>query len=398
MQSAPLAKAVYDVDPRSGQPYPLWSDFRTRCPVAPTEGIDGLGRRSPYHVTTWSDVETVLRDGNTFSASINAELSGQVMGEFMLGMDGKEHRSYRNLVAGAFRASQLERWEKTLIHPMINGLLNTIAPKGRSDLVADVTSQYPVEVICGVVGVPLEDRSQFQRWSVAMTSGAVDTDGALAASRDMRGYLSSILEDRRANPGADLISDLLHAEIDGQRLSDEKIYGFLQLLLPAGAETTFRAMGNALVALLTVPGLLDRVLADRALLSTAIEETLRWETSVTEVVRITTRATELSGCPVPAGTALAVFNGSANHDEGHFSAPGIFDIDRPSQNHLAFGTGEHQCLGMHLARLELRIGLNAILDRLVNLRLDPDFPAPTIQGFSFRGPDEVHVLFDPSQG
>ena len=396
MRSGRCDVAVYDIDYRSGQPYPLWSDFRTSCPVAPTEGI-GFSDRTQYHVTTWADVETVLRDGDRFSASINAELSGQIMGEFMLGMDGKEHRSVRNLVAGAFRASQLERWENTLVRPMITRLLDAIAPTGRSDLVADVTSQYPVEVICGVVGVPLEDRSQFQRWSEDMTSGATETDTALAASLAMREYLSLIVEERRSNPTGDLISDLLNAEIDGRKLSDEKIYGFLQLLLPAGAETTFRAMGNALVALLTIPGLLDRVLADRALLSAAIEETLRWETSVTQVVRVATRATELSGCPIPAGTAIAVFNGSANHDETHFSRPEVFDLDRPTQNHLAFGTGEHQCLGMHLARLELRVGLNTILDRLVNLRLDPDYPTPTIKGFSFRGPDAVHVRFDPSK-
>lgn len=395
MQSARSDKAVYDVDPRSGQPYPLWSEFRTRCPVAPTEGVGGFGDRTQYHVTTWADVETVLRDGDRFSASINAELSGQIMGEFMLGMDGQEHRSVRNLVAGAFRASQLERWENTLVRPMIGRLLDAIAPNGRSDLVADVTSQYPVEVICGVVGVPLQDRSQFQRWSEDMTSGAVETETALAASLAMREYLGSIVEARRSNPTGDLISELLNAEIDGHKLSDEKIYGFLQLLLPAGAETTFRAMGNALVALLTIPALLDRVVADRALLSAAIEETLRWETSVTQVVRVATRATELSGCPIPAGAAIAVFNGSANHDETHFSKPEVFDLDRPTQNHLAFGTGEHQCLGMHLARLELRVGLNTILDRLVNLRLDPDYPAPTIHGFSFHGPDAVHVLFDP---
>jgi cytochrome P450 len=396
MEATPLDTAVYDIDQRSGQPYPLWAGFRASCPVSRAEGINSFTERPTYHVTTWADVETVLRDGDTFSASINAEQAGQFMGEFMLGLDGKEHRSYRNLVAAAFRASQLEKWEDTLIRPTITRLLDAIAQQGRADLVADVTSQYPLQVICGIVGVPLPDVAQFQRWAEDITIGSIQPEVGMAASHAMREYLKPVVEDRRANSTGDLISDLVHAEIDGHQLTDEKIYGFLRLLLPAGAETTFRAMGSALVALLTVPGLLDRVAADRALLPAVIEETLRWETSVTEVVRVATRDTELGGCPIPAGAALAVFDGSANHDEMRFGNPEVFDVDRPPQNHVAFGTGQHQCLGMHLARLELRVGLEAILDRLRNLRLDPARPAPVVEGFAFRGPAAVHVLFDPA--
>lgn len=386
--------AQYEIDERTGQPYPWWERFRARCPVAPAEGINGYVARPSYHVTTWTEAESVLRDGETFSSSVNAEHVGQYMGDLMLALDGKEHRSYRNLVAGAFRASQLEQWTDTLIQPVIDRLLDQIVPTGRADLVADGTSRYPVQVICGIAGVPLEDVDQFQAWAEGILSGGRDHEGALAASRAMREYLAPIVESRRAQPTGDLVSDLVHAEIDGAKLTDEKIYGFLRLLLPAGAETTFRAMGNAFVALLTVPGLLDRVMADRTLVPAVIEETLRWEASVTQVVRVTTRETQVGGCPVPAGVALSVFTASANHDERRYAKPQEFDIDRPAQQHLAFGTGEHQCLGMHLARLEMRIGLDAVLDRLPNLRLDPNRPAPRIEGFNFRGPDAVHVLFD----
>ncbi len=396
MEGTSSEAIVYDIDQRSGQPYPAWARYRSGCPVAPTQGVNGYSDRPQYHVTTWTDVETVLRDWETFSASINLEQAGQFMGEFILGLDGKEHRSYRNLAAGAFRASQLEHWDDNLIGPLITDLLDVIAPRGHADLVSEVTSKYPVQVICGIVGVPLEDVAQFQRWSEDITVGSMQPEVALASSKAMREYLRPIVESRRENPTGDLISDLVHAEVDGHQLTDEKIYGFLQLLLPAGAETTFRAMGNSLVALLTIPGLLDRVVADRGLLPSVIEETLRWETSVTQVVRVTTRDTELSGCPIPAGSALSVFNGSANHDESRFDAPEVFDVDRPAQNHVAFGTGQHQCLGMHLARLELRVGLDAIIDRLPNLRLDPDWPSPIIQGFAFRGPDALNVLFDPA--
>lgn len=394
MEAKPEA-TVIDVDFYTGQPYPVWAEARRACPVGRIEGSNTYVDRPTYQVTRWADVERVLRDGETFSSSINAEHIGQFMGELILAMDGREHRAYRNLVAHAFRASQLERWDEALVRPTITRLVDAIAPRGRADLVADVTSKYPVQVICGIVGVPLEDSEQFHRWAEEINTGPLHPEVGMASSHAMREYLEPIVEARRANPTGDLISDLVHAEIDGHKLTDEKIYGFLRLLLPAGAETTFRAMGNALVALLTVPGLRERVLTDRSLLPAVIEETLRWETSVTQVSRVATRDTEIGGCPIPAGAAISVITGSANHDETRYPDPERFDVDRPPQNHMTFGTGQHQCLGMHLARLELRVGLETILDRLPNLRLDPDAPPPVIQGLAFRGPDALHVRFDP---
>lgn len=386
----------FQVDFVTGQPYPIWEQARRECPVFRTEG-HGMGLdRDTYSVTTWADVESVLRDGQRFSSSINAEHIGQYMGELILAMDGQEHRSYRSLVAHAFRASALERWDQALVRPTIDRLLDRIAPLGRADLVRDITSQYPVQVICGLVGVPLEDSAQFHEWAEQINTGPLHPDVGMAASRAMRDYLAPIVEDRRANPRDDLISDLVHAEIDGERLTDEKIYGFLRLLLPAGAETTFRVMGNALTVLVTKPDVQERVRADRSLLPALIEETLRWETSVTQVSRVATTDTEVGGCPIPKGASISVVTGSANHDEARYEHPEAFDLDRPTQNHVAFGTGQHQCLGMHLARLELRVGLDLILERLPNLRLDPDGSAPVIAGLAFRGPMSLPVVFDPS--
>jgi len=385
----------YQVDFTTGQPYPIWERARRECPVIYTE-TGGMSDRPTYHVTRYADVERVLRDGTTFSSSINADHIGQFMGELILAMGGAEHRAYRNLVAHAFRASALERWDEHLIRPTITRLLDDIAPAGRADLAESVTSKYPVQVICGIVGVPLEDSAQFHQWAELINTGPLHPERGHAASQAMRDYLEPIVEDRRANPRDDLISDLVHAEIDGQRLTDEKIYGFLRLLLPAGAETTYRVMGNALVALLTHPQTMAGVAADRGLLPAVIEETLRWETSVTQVSRVAAADTEIAGRPVDAGAPVSVITGSANRDEDRYDAPDEWRIDRPAQNHVAFGTGQHQCLGMHLARLELRVGLDEILTRLPNLRLDPDAPAPVIQGFAFRGPDAIPVVFDPS--
>jgi cytochrome P450 len=382
------------MDFETAQPYSVWARAREECPVIPASGMNmGVGGTT-YQVTRWDDVERVLRDPETFSSSINAEHIGQYMGDLILAMDGKEHRSYRNLVAPAFRASQLEQWGDTMIGPTIESLLADIAPVGRADLVRDITAKYPVRVICAIVGVPIEDSAQFHQWAEQINTGPLHPETGMAASRAMREYLEPLVEDRRANHRGDLLSDLVHAEVDGEQLSEERLYGFLRLLLPAGAETTFRVMGNALTALLTNADVMERVLADRDLLSTLIEETLRWESSVTQVSRVATRDTEVAGCPVAAGSAVAVLTASANHDESRYDHPEEFDLDRDTQVHMAFGTGQHQCLGMHLARLELRVGLDAILSRLPNLRLDPDEPSPLIQGLAFRGPVALPVLFD----
>ena len=397
MSQATTPEFDYELDFATGQPYPIWEQARHECPVFQSHSTTlGFTDRPMFSVTTFGDVEAVLRDGQRFSSSINAEHIGQYMGELILAMDGHEHRSYRNLVAHAFRASALERWDEALVRPTINRLLDAIAPLGRADLVESVTSQYPVQVICGLVGVPLEDSAQFHQWAEEINTGPLHPEVGMAASRAMREYLAPIVEDRRTNPRHDLISDLVHAEIDGERLTDEKIYGFLRLLLPAGAETTFRVMGNALTALVTHPELMARVRADRSLLPAVIEETLRWETSVTQVSRVAATDTEVGGCPIPKGAAVSVITASANHDEARYDHADEFDIDRPVQNHLAFGTGQHQCLGMHLARLELRVGLDLILERLPNLRLDPDQPPPLIAGLAFRGPLSLPVLFEPS--
>jgi cytochrome P450 len=373
------------------QPHALWQELRAACPVQPA-GV--VNERETFMVLRHDDVEAVLRDPDTFSSSIHNEIMGSVMGEAMIGMDGQEHRDHRDLVAKAFRASALQRWGTELIEPSIHSLLDEIAPRGRADLVRDLTARFPVQVIAGILGIPVHDYEQFQEWADGITSIAVDPDRAAAASDALITYMLPILAARRANPRDDLVSDLVTAEIDGKRLTDDRILPFLRLLIPAGAETTFRAMGNCLVALLTHPDDLARVAKDRDLVPAVIEETLRWETSVTIISRVAVTDTEIAGCPIPPGASLMLMTSSANRDESHYERAAEWDLDRAPQNHLFFGTGRHQCLGMHLARLELRIGLNAVLDRLPGLRLDPDAQPPQIEGFAFRSPPTIPVVFD----
>ena len=384
---AELYTALDDVD----DPYPMWAEGRRTQPVQHTTGA---ARDDMYVIHCRDAVQAVLRDGEVFSSRINDDTMGPYMGKTILAMDGDEHRAYRSLVASAFRASSLERWGDEVITPSVNSLLDAIAPEGKADLVHDLTARFPVQVIAAIIGVPLEDHDQFQVWADEINFGPRDPKRSKAASQAMTAYLEPIVAERRQHPTGDLLSELVTAEVDGHTLDDDHLYGFLRLLIPAGAETTFRMLGNSLVALLTHPDVLAEVTADRSLLPAVIEETLRWETSVTMVNREATKDVDVDGCPIPKGAGILALVGSANRDEAHYERPDEWDPHRDPKPHMAFGTGIHQCLGMHLARLELRIGLDAVLTRLPNLRADPAFAVPDIRGLPFRSPPALHVLFD----
>ncbi len=369
----------------------MWATARPETPVVP---IEGMGDHAMYLVLTHDLVDRVLRDAETFSSVSNAAGIGQVMGPMIVGMDGDEHRRTRGIVAKAFRPSAMARWEHEIVVPVLADLLDRIAPAGRADLVHDLTAKLPVRVIAAVLGAEAEDYDRIHEWAEAINLGPTNLEVSLPAAQALRDYLEPIVAERRRSPGDDLISDIVQGEVDGHRLDDEHVYGVLRLLFPAGAETTFRVLGSTLFALLAQPQWLDRLRRDRSLVETVVEESLRWETAVTVVSRVATRDVELGGVNVPAGSGLLVSVGAANRDPAHTDDPNRWDPDRPMRPSLAFGTGRHQCLGMHLARMELRVAVNGVLDRLPNLRLDPDADPPSITGFAFRGPDRLPVLFD----
>jgi cytochrome P450 len=189
---------------------------------------------------------------------------------------------------------------------------------------------------------------------------------------------------------------LAESEIDGARLTDAEIFAFLLLILPAGVETTYRASGNLLVALLTQPPLLDALRGDRAGLRGAFEEALRWQPPITTVVRKAIRDCELGGVAIPAGTHVSVSVAAANRDPARYRDPDRFDPARKNIAHLTFGGGPHLCLGMHLARMEAAVAVDALLDRLPDLRLDPTRPAPRVVGVAFRSPAALPVEFTPA--
>jgi len=339
----------------------------------------------------------MLRDNETFSSSGVIAALGPVLGErVMPGMDEPVHGRLRSLVSKAFSQKAMARWEDELVGRVGNGLIDEFAATGKADLVKEFTFAYPSQIIAGLLGLPEEDYPQFQRWSISLLSWIMNPERGLAASAALCEYFAPILEARRVDPKDDMISRLADAEIDGEKLADEEIFSFLRLLLPAGVETTYRSLGNLLFALLSDPPQLEAIRADRALLPQAIEEAVRWDPPLLTITRVATRDTELGGVQIPQGSSVMPMLGSANRQDDRWPAPDEFDIFRQAKGHLGWGHGVHVCLGMHLARLEMRTAINLLLDRLPNLRMDPDGDDPHIRGMVFRSPTSLPVLFDPS--
>jgi cytochrome P450 len=260
--------------------------------------------------------------------------------------------------------------------------------------VEEVFMPIPVRVIAALIGLPESDIPQFHKLAIELLGFHSDMDTALRASAELREYFAGILAARRRQPRDDMVTILSEAEIDGVKMSDEQIYGFMRNLLPAGAETTSRSTASLAFGLLTHPDQLDAVRTDRSLLPQAIEEGIRWETPLLNFMRQTTRDIEFYGVDMPEGSMVAVNLGSANHDENRWDRGEEFDIFRERKPHIGFGHGAHVCLGMHLARLESTLIFNTLFDWLPGLRLDSGAPDPYIAGMYFRSPPHLPVVWD----
>ena len=363
-------------------PYPQYAALRAADPVHFSLALQA------WVLTAYEDCALALRDDETFSSSSNtasgqlAEVLQQQRREFPLGetptvlnSDPPVHTRLRSLLNRAFTPRAIEGL-RPRIEEIAASLLDDVdASHGRFDVATGFAQPLPIIVIAELLGVPPEDRDRFKRWSVAIarTTDVLNTpailEAAREATRELIAYMDEVVAQRREAPGADILTALAAAEEEGERLSHDELLAFSILLLLAGHETTSNLIGNGLLALAARPELVARLRADRSLLPSAVEELLRYDSSVQGVVRFARRRTELGGRTIEQGATLLPLVGAANRDPAQFSEPEEFDIERSPNRHLAFGRGIHFCLGAPLARLEGEIAFAALLDRFPELRV-----------------------------
>lgn len=397
-----MTSQAHDADQRAvdlRDPYPFFAQKRRVSGVFEGTVMDysktpeSVRPKREYSAMSFDAVNTVFRNNRVFTSKLYDKTIGLFMGPTILAMDGNRHRAHRNLVSAAFKSKALARWEPTIVRPICHALIDEFVETGRADLVRQFTFEFPTRIIAQLLGLPAEDLPMFRRRAVQVISYHVNYERAFEASVALKDYFLEQIEKRKSQPTEDIIGDLVTGEIDGEKLSDEAIYSFLRLLLPAGLETTYRSSGNLLYLLLTHPDQFAALQADRELIGPAIEEGLRFETPLTTVQRFTTEDTELEGVSIPERAMISVCIGSANRDEQRWERAEEFDIFRKHMPHISFAAGEHTCLGLHLARLETRVALECLLDRLTNIEL-VTAQDPHIHGQPFRSPTAIPVTFD----
>jgi len=381
-------------------PYPYFAQKRDGAGVFHGTVVDysktpeSLRPKNSFAAMSFDAVNTAFRDGRIFSSTDYDNTIGLFIGPSILAMAGKKHREHRNLVSAAFKSKALARWEPEIVRPICDALIDEFIDAGHADLVQNFTFEFPTRVIAKLLGLPADDLPTFRRRAVQLINYTIKYERAFEAAAALKDYFLEQIEQRRTKPTEDIIGDLVTAEIDGEKLSDEAIYSFLRLLLPAGLETTYRSSGNLLFLLLTHPEQFAAVQSDHTLVAPAIEEGLRFETPLTTVQRFTTEDTVLQGIKIPARSAVDLCIGSANRDRHRWERAEDFDIFRKQLPHISFAAGEHTCLGLHLARMETRVALECLLSRVTNLELVLD-DDPHIHGQPFRSPTALPVTFEP---
>jgi cytochrome P450 len=352
---------------------PLYAPYAWYRQMRETQPISYDPDWNAWNVFRYADVARVLSDYATFSSDEGRYMPAEYrdnnpISSSILRMDPPRHRQLRNLVSQAFTPRMVTQMEGR-IKEITDSLLDQVAARGEMDAIRDLAYPLPVTVIAELLGIPTELREDFKRWSDALVSGDEETteEERQALFQEIGGmfsYFAQVLEERRAHPQGDLVSALLTAEVAGEHLNDLELLGFCGLLLVAGNETTTNLIGNLLLCLDENPGTVERLRANRALVPGTIEEALRYYAPVKTMTRYAAIDTIIGDQQIKAGQLIIPWISSANHDEAEFPNADRFDIEREPNRHLGFGRGIHFCLGAPLARLEVKIALNAMLDRL----------------------------------
>jgi len=376
-------------------PYPLYEQLRASSPVL----------RVPPPFDAWmifdyDGVKWALNDHETFSSRVPAP-------QWFIFFDPPEHTKLRALISRAFTSRMVANLEPR-IRQLSLELLDQTIERGEMDLAADFSIPLAMKVIAGMIGIPSADWLRYRQWSdVIMRLSYVRSGGEEAerAGRDfkavtaeMSAYLADMIHERQKAPQDDLLTNLIEADVNGQRLSPQEILGFFQLLVVGGQETTANLINNAVLCLLEHPDQLAKLRAEPALLPSTIEEVLRYRSPLQWVMRAPRRDIEVNGHAIPAGKLVLPMIGSANRDPRQFDAPDSFDIGRNPNAHIAFGHGIHFCLGAALSRMEARIGLTDLLERFKNFELAGDQPWEPRQALNVYGPARLPIRFKADRG
>jgi cytochrome P450 len=342
-------------------------------------------------VYRYQDVQRVLLDTKTFSSEVGL---GRGLEESVVAYDPPRHRKLRDLVTQQFTPrviAQLEDRITTIVHKLLDNVITT----GHMDIVDDLAHPFPTTVIAELLGVPAEDSSQFRAWSDTVVERFLTPEREQHLKTEMDAYFLHIIEQRRRKPENDLISALLTAEIDGERLSERELLSFCVLLLVAGNETTTSLIGNAMVCFDTFPDAFQDLREHPALIPSAIEEVLRYYSPINLLGRVATTDVTLGEMEIKAGQHISPLVAAANLDERAFPHALTFDIRRNPNRHIAFGYGIHFCLGAPLTRLEAKVVFTVLLERLTDIQRVQDIPLEPILGSGLQGIKHFPITFKP---
>jgi cytochrome P450 family 142 subfamily A polypeptide 1 len=379
----------------AAQPHEQLAWMRRNAPVYYDERNDVWG------VTRYDDVLAIEKDPVTFSSCRAPRPHGNPL-PMMISMDNPEHQQRRSLVNRGFTPRRVAEHEPK-VREICTAILDRVAPRGECDFVWDIAAPLPLLLIADMLGFPPESYDDLLRWSDDLIRGTTlnpDEDTQLRmteAALAFRQYQLGVITDRRGKPPQpDLISTLVHAEIDGQRLDDESLVQETLLILIGGDETTRHVITCGMLALLDAPDQKQVLIDDPGAIETGVEELLRWVTPIKNMARTVTTEVELRGQRLRTGDQVMLIYPAANRDEAVFTDPDRLDVRRTPNPHLAFGFGPHFCLGASLARLELKVMFSELLRRLPDVALATDEPLPYRRSNFITGPEAMPVRFSPS--
>ncbi len=380
-----------------GDPFIIWDDLRKNCPIAHTDRWGGS-----WLPTTYADVMAISHDIGHFSSidvgvlpGIEDDVekppsAGGIPVLPPISVDPPVHTWTRRLMLPWFSHRRVEELE-VITRDLCRGLVDGFVANGRADAAADYAEQIPVRIISLVLGVPEEMSDKFTGWVRDVLEFAHDERRREAGSEAVGLYLYEQVQRRKTDPGDDLISELVHTEHEGDKLSDEIVLGIAALTLIAGVDTTWSAIGSSMWHLATHDDDRRRLVAEPELMPTAVEELLRAYSPVT-MARVVTEDVEFEGCPMHAGDKVLLNFPAANRDPAVFERADEVVIDREINRHLAFGAGIHRCAGSNLARMEVRVAIEEWLRQIPEFRV-PDGAEVTWAGGQVRGPRSVPVVF-----